>query len=94
MSVVSFQETTLRFPQLHLRMHRSFLCQLPDSHLAPPLTPIPNVEGHLTVISADLSAVKPYVGDSVDWLIKIENVLFDPRGNGALYTVIEGNSST
>ena len=47
-------------------------------------------KGHLNVINAHISTIHPYSGDTVDWLIKIARLIFQPLGTSSLYVPTQG----
>jgi hypothetical protein len=40
----------------------------------------------MNIIIADLSELRPFAGDTVDWLIKIARLILEPLGTSELYT--------
>jgi hypothetical protein len=40
----------------------------------------------MNVIVADISELRPFASDTVDWLIKIARLIFKPLGTSSLYT--------
>jgi hypothetical protein len=84
-----------RTPMLYLRINRKFLL----IHPAPtanrpnpqPLAPLPGTTGNLNVIITTLSDLNPFAGDTVDWLIKVARLIFEPLGNSSLYTFTTGS---
>src|ERR1700733_1136494 len=75
---------------LYLRVNRQFLLLLPDATddqpNTQPLPPLPGTTGNLNVIIADLPDLRPFAGDTVDWLIKVARLIFQPLGTSSLYT--------
>ena len=75
---------------LYLRVNRQFLLLLPDvTDYQPnpqPLPPLPGTTGNLNVIVADLPDLRPFAGNTVDWLIKGARLIFQPLGTSSLYT--------
>ena len=75
---------------LYLRVNRKFLRLVPAAtaeQLNPqPLPPLPGTTGNLNVIIANLPDLHPFSGDTVDWLIKIARLIFEPLGMSSLYT--------
>jgi hypothetical protein len=75
---------------LYLRVNRRFLLQLPAPTAAQPnlqpLPPAPGTTGNLNVITANLADLHPFAGNTVDWLIKVARLLFEPLGTSSLYT--------
>ena len=75
---------------LYLRVNRQFLLLLPDvTDYQPnpqPLPPLPGTTGNLNVIIVDLPDLRPFAGDTVDWLIKVARLIFQPLGTSSLYT--------
>ena len=75
---------------LYLRLNRRFLLQFPDATEdkpnPQPLPPPPGTAGNLIVINASLSDLRPFAGDTVDWLIKVAKLIFEPLGTSSLYT--------
>jgi hypothetical protein len=82
-------------PMLYLRINRKFLLLLPaptvnlpnPQPLAPPL----GTFGNLNVITTTLSALNPFAGDTVDWLITVARLIFEPLGYSSLYTFTTGS---
>lgn len=81
--------------RLYLRVSRKFLRRLPEStgtqQFPPPLPPLPNASGNLYVFDADLSEISSYAGNTVNWLIKIARLIFEPLGTSFLYTFRTGS---
>jgi hypothetical protein len=50
------------------------------------LPPLPGTTGNLNIIIADLPDLRPFAGDTVDWLIKVARLIFEPLGTSSLYT--------
>ncbi|KAF9508913.1 hypothetical protein BS47DRAFT_1384578 [Hydnum rufescens UP504] len=75
---------------LYLRVNRAFLLHLPAPTAAEPdpqpLQPDPGTTGNLNVIIADLASLRPFAGNTVDWLIKVARLIFEPLGTSSLYT--------
>ncbi|KAF5376936.1 hypothetical protein D9615_007294 [Tricholomella constricta] len=89
------------FPKLYLRIDRKFLGLLPTATspnqpypaplASPPLAP-GTTPGTLTVLIAELPNLRPFAGgDTVDWLIKVAQLIFEPLGTGSLYTFSSGS---
>jgi len=75
---------------LYLRVNRKFLRLLPaataDQPNPQPLPPLPGTTGNLNVITADLLDLHPFAGNTVDWLINVARLIFEPLGTSSLYT--------
>lgn len=75
---------------LYLRVHRASLYRLPavtaDQPNPDPLEPLPGTTGHLNVIIASPADLHPFAGNTVDWLIKVARLIFEPLGTGSLLT--------
>ena len=75
---------------LYLRINRRFLQVLStptENQPNPePSTPPPGTTGNLNVIAADILELHPFMGTTVDWLIKIARFIFEPLGTSSLYT--------
>ena len=75
---------------LHLRISRRFLSLFQPSTTAnpdpPSLPPTPGTPGNLYVIAASLDDLRPFAGDTVDWLIIVARHIFEPLGSSSLYT--------
>ncbi|KAF5373230.1 hypothetical protein D9615_007414 [Tricholomella constricta] len=89
MSAVTTAEPTP--PQtLYLRVNRKFLFLFPAATQQQPnpqpSAPLPGTTGNLNVIVAQLPALRPFAGDTVDWLIKVARFIFEPLGTSSLYT--------
>jgi hypothetical protein len=84
-----------RTPLLYLRINRQFLLLLPaptaNQPNPQPLAPLPGTTGNLNVIIATLSDLNPFAGDTVDWLIKVARLIFEPLGTSSLYTFTTGS---
>lgn len=78
---------------LYLRVSRRFLNLLPavteDQPNPQPLPPPPGAMGHLIVIRASLQDLRPFTGVTVDWLIRIARLIFEPLGTSSLFTFTE-----
>ncbi len=79
-----------RTGSLYLRVKRGDLYRLraptanqpnPD-----PLPPLAGTTGHLNVIIASPADLRPFAGDTVDWLIQVARFIFEPLGTGSLST--------
>ena len=74
---------------LYLRVNRKFLLLLPTAteHQPNPhpLQPPPGTSGNLNVIIADLADLHPFSGGTVDWLIKVARLIFEPLGTSSIY---------
>jgi hypothetical protein len=70
------------------------LFQLPAATVNHPdlplLPPPPETTGNLNVIVADLSDLRPFAGDTVDWLIQVARLIFEPLRSSSLYTFTTG----
>jgi hypothetical protein len=75
---------------LYLRANRQFLLQFPAATATqpnpPPLQPLPGSTGNLNVIIANLPDLHPFAGNTVDWLIQVARLIFEPLGTSSLYT--------
>ncbi|CAA7257420.1 unnamed protein product [Cyclocybe aegerita] len=74
---------------LYLRVNRKFLCLLSAptaDQPGPQPMPPPGTTGNLNVIIANLPDLIPFAGDTVDWLIHIARLIFEPLGTSSLYT--------
>ena len=76
--------------RLYLRINRRFLLLFPLPTAAQPnpqpIPPPPGTTGNLNVLIADLLDLHPFAGDTVDWLIRVARLIFEPLGNSSLYT--------
>lgn len=81
-------------PMLYLRIGRRFLNQLPaateEQPDPQPIPPLPGTTGNLNVIITPLPDLRPFSGDTVDWLIRVARMTFEPLGTGSLYTFTTG----
>ena len=50
------------------------------------MSPLPCTTRNLNVIVADLHDLHPFAGDTVDWLITVARLIFEPLGTSSLYT--------
>jgi len=66
---------------LYLRIGSRFLCLF-----QPSTTANPDSHGNLYVIAANLDDLRPFAGDTVDWLIIVARHIFEPLGSSSLYT--------
>jgi hypothetical protein len=75
---------------LYLRVNRKFLLLLPAATPDQPnpqaSAPLPGTTGNLNVIIANLRQLRPFAGNTVDWLIKVARLMFEPLGTSSLYT--------
>ena len=75
---------------LYLRVNRKFLLVLPTpTEYQPnpqPLPPLPGTAGNLNVIIADPADLHPFLCGTVDWLIKVARLIFEPLGTSSIYT--------
>lgn len=75
---------------LYLRISRRFLNQLPAAVAGQPdpapLPPPPGAIGHLYVITTNLQDLHPFAGNTVDWLIRVARLIFEPLGMSSLFT--------
>ena len=75
---------------LYLRVNYKFLVPLPtatiDQPNPQPFHPLPGKSGNLNVIIANLPDLRPFAGDTVDWLIQVARLIFEPLGMSSLYT--------
>jgi hypothetical protein len=80
---------------LYLRIARRFLNLLPaptdDQPNPQPLAPLPGTAGVLNAIVVPLSDLYPFSGNTVDWLIRIARLIFQPLGMSSLYTFTTGS---
>jgi hypothetical protein len=51
-----------------------------------PLPSPPSTTGNLNAIIASLSDLRPFAGDTVDWLIRVAQLIFEPLGTSSLFT--------
>jgi len=51
-----------------------------------PLPSPPSTTGNLNAIIASLSDLRPFAGDTVDWLIRVARLIFEPLGTSSLFT--------
>ena len=84
-----FQPPSRSRPQaglLYLRVSRGFLNLLPAATAGQPVPhPLPS-PGFLYVIRASLEDLHPFAGDTVDWLIRVARLIFEPLGTSSLFT--------
>ena len=75
---------------LYLRVNSKFLSLIPaaaaDQPNPEPLPPLPGTSGNLVVTQAELSELRKFAGDTVDWLIQVARLIFDPLGASSIYT--------
>jgi len=75
---------------LYLRVNRKFMLLIPaateDKPNPQPLPPLPGTTGNLNVIVADIPDLRPFAGDTIDWLIQLARLIFEPLGTSSLYT--------
>ncbi|KAF8231487.1 hypothetical protein L208DRAFT_1469460 [Tricholoma matsutake] len=71
-------------------INRQFLLLLPDmtddQPNPQPLPPLPGTTRNLNIIIADLPDLHPFAGDTVDWLIRVARLIFQPLSTSSLYT--------
>ena len=68
--------------RLYLRVNREFL-----HHIEPIPAPPPGIAwGHLFVIIQEIEDLRPFAGETVDWLIRVARLIFEPLGNSHLFT--------
>jgi hypothetical protein len=51
-----------------------------------PLPLLPGTTGNLNVIITNLPDLYPFAGDTVDWLIKVARLIFEPLRTSSFYT--------
>lgn len=75
---------------LYLRVNRKFLrlfpTATPEDPNPLPILPLPGTTGILNVIIANLDNLRPFSGNTVDWLIAVARLIFEPLGMSSLYT--------
>ena len=76
---------------LYLRVNRGFLL-LPPAPDQPNPVPMPILSNkpNLDVIVANLPDLHPFAGNTVDWLIRVARLIFEPLGMSSLYTFTTG----
>ena len=52
-----------------------------------------NAPGHLYLITGTYEDIQRYAGTTVDWIIKVAQLICDPLGGGDVYTHTTGTSS-
>ncbi|CAA7257427.1 unnamed protein product [Cyclocybe aegerita] len=76
--------------KLYLRINRKFLLLhyplTADQQDKQPLPPPPGATTNLNVIIANLPELRPFAGDTIDWLVKVARLIFEPLGTTSLYT--------
>jgi hypothetical protein len=77
-------------PKLYLRIARRLLNLIPAETEEQPIPPLPGTTGNHNVIIAPLRDLRPFSGDTVDWLIRVARLIFEPLGTGSLYTFTTG----
>ena len=53
----------------------------------------PSAPRHLYLIEGTLNDIARYAGETVDWIIKVSNLICDPSGAGHVYTHTKGTPS-
>jgi hypothetical protein len=80
---------------LHLRVNKKLILLFPaettNQPSLQPVNPPPETQGNLYVITAELNDIQPFAGQTVDWLITVARLLFQPLGTSSLYTFTKGN---
>jgi len=76
---------------LYLRIGQRFLNLLPAAtEEQPNPQPMLATTGNLNVIIAPLPDLRPFSGDTVDWLIQVARLIFELCGMSSLYTFTTG----
>ena len=53
----------------------------------------PSAPRHLYLIEGTLDDIARYAGDTIDWIIRVSDLICDPSGKGHIYTHTEGTPS-
>jgi len=84
-------EVSLEIQYIYIRIRKALL-PIP-SGTTNPLPPDPNTRGHLYLIEGKYQDIQRYAGPTVDWILKVAQLICDPLGAGQVYTHTTGNSS-
>ena len=71
---------------LYLRVNHRFLLPFPLASAEPNPPPLSCEPGNLNVLVANLADLRCFAGETVDWLIAVARLIFEPRGTSSLYT--------
>ena len=53
----------------------------------------PSAPRYLYLIEGKLKDIARYAGDTIDWIIRVSNLICDPSGKGHIYTHTQGTPS-
>ena len=53
----------------------------------------PSAPRHLYLIEGNLDDIARHAGDTIDWIIRVSNLICDPSGKGHIYTHTQGTPS-
>jgi hypothetical protein len=83
---------TLTNQFIYVRIRNALLCPIPEpANSNPPANP--NALGHLYLIAGTYEDIQRYAETTVDWIIKVAQLICDPLGGGDVYTYTTGTSS-
>jgi len=77
---------------IYVRIRNALLRPIPNPANPNPLAN-PNALGHLYLIAGTYEDIQRYAGTTVDWIIKVAQLICDPLGGGDVYTPTTGTSS-
>lgn len=76
---------------VYIRVRRAVVLPIQTAAINLPLTNLPSTaSGHMYLIEGTLEDIRRYAGATIDWVIKIAQLICDPLCEGRLYTHTTG----